>query len=144
MSLPLSKLLYRPTAVDVHVEGLDRGSIPAAVISFLSKGEKLAPSRGLCRLQTFYDCTHEFRLQLRRSVVLAENQTGSRDPLSGLRRRWFRCNSRWQSKTAVVPPECDRFADAVIGMLLRSSKLRKSLKQSGGLGATWTSLTRGP
>ena len=81
-------LAQRPERVDLHfVGGVSEHDVPDAVISFLSKSDKLVPVHSLPSWRTSYKAIVDFHRRLRMKFAFRARRCLHNDPMAGLRRK---------------------------------------------------------
>ena len=150
-SLPrlLNDVRTRPCMAKLHYIDTSEQCIPLAVKQALGLGDKLVPSSALPTYKSFYSSLHEFNVQVMRRSALGERGNSTRDPLLGLRRRFFMRTSSWMPKQADISSNVQGFlqrvnADAAMQFhLLKSThedtktRIRPNISFSVSWGFKW-------
>ena len=116
--------------MDLHfVGGVSEHDVPDAVISFLSKSDKLVPVHSLPSWRTFYDAIDDFHRRLRMKFAFRARRWLQNDPLAGLRRKFFKPSSTWMPSLDQVPEFIEKYETATRGDLCWSFYCAKRVER---------------
>ena len=120
--------------MDLHfVGGVSEHDVPDAVISFLSKSDKLVPVHSLPSWRTFYDAIDDFHRRLRMKFAFRARRWLQNDPLAGLRRKFFKPSSTWMPSLDQVPEFIEKYETATRGDLCWSFYCAKRVERGSAL-----------